>query len=121
MTDIGHHLAGYAPRQIEDAAAVLRTLALKGIAPAAFMAWAEARGADKRRARVEIEAARAKRRRLVEEVRRRAPRCPDCDRIMSLHAGDDNDCQWACKACRRSQYRPHPPDTELRRIGIKET
>ena len=117
---IDKYLAGYAPRQIEDAAAVLRTLARKGIAPDAFVAWAAAREEEKRRALVELEEARAKRRRLIEAVRRHAPRCPDCARPMTLHGGDDNDGQWVCKAGRRSQYGPHPPETELRRIGVKE-
>lgn len=120
MTAIDQYLSGYNARQIEDAAAVLRSLGRKGIAPAAFLAWADAREAEKRRARFEAEKARAGHRRVAEAVRRHAPRCPDCGAPMSLYAGDNQDCHWVCRTCRHSIYRPHPPETELRKIGVKE-
>ena len=59
-------------------------------------------------------------RRLLAEIQKKTPRCPQCGRPMALHAGDDNDCHWVCKHCRHSTYCPRPAQDELQRIMTRK-
>lgn len=122
--NIEQYLEGYDARQVDTAATVLRTLRRKRISPDVFLQWAEARAETRRKGMAVLEQAGQERRRkgrqVREALRQHAPHCPDCQAQMGLYAGDNNDSHWVCRKCRHSIYRPHTPETELRRIGVKE-
>jgi len=124
MAALDNYLSGYATRQIDDAAAVLRTLRRRAISPEAFLQWAEARVEARRQGLAAVEQAGRERWRkgklIAAALQKHAPCCPDCGVQMTLYSGDNQDCHWVCRKCRHSIYKPHPPETELRNIGVKE-
>lgn len=98
---IAQAIAPFRLGALQDYLTIHRHLEARGIPPEMLAAWIEKRT---RRIKAATKKQREEDRKRAEAWKTHGPKCPDCGTVLTLRAGNDNDCHLTCYRCRWGKY-----------------